>query len=406
MKILQINTVCKTGSVGRIMTELYEVIEKSQNAALLAYGRGKANGYTDAYKIGNIFDFGFHVLQNFFCGESGFGSRHQTEKFLQYIEAQKPDIIHLHNIHGFYLQIELLFAYIKKHDIPVVWTLHDCWAFTGHCAYFDYADCNNWKTGCAACAWHRSTYPYALFKDNARQSFLRKKAAFTDVKHLTIVTPSEWLKNLVKQSFLNEYEVNVIANGIDTNVFAPVKQRAATDKKIILGVANIWEKRKGMQYFEALADILDQTYQIVLVGVSKKQKQKLLQKYTNGSVIPIMRTNNVQELARLYGQAFVYVNTTLEDNFPTTNIEALACGTPVITFATGGSMEAIDDTCGITIKQKNAGAIASAIKQIEETPFTKEACRKRALRYKKEARFADYVALYENILYTIRGKSL
>ena len=221
MKILQVNTVIKGSSVGRIMADLYQVIEAGGHEARVAVGR---EPMLEGYKgilIGNKKDFYMHVARNFLLGEAGFASAEVTTRFLRYIDEEKPDIVHLHNIHGFYLQVEQLFAYLKKKKIPVVWTLHDCWSFTGHCAYYDYAACEKWKTGCHTCVQHAKVYPYALFKDNTIASYRRKHKAFCGVENLTIVTPSKWLADQVGQSFLKEYPVRVIPNGIDLSLFAP-----------------------------------------------------------------------------------------------------------------------------------------------------------------------------------------
>ena len=413
MKIVQINTVSGVGSVGRICVDLYDTLQKQGHEAYIAVGRGKLDERLKGYKIGNTWDFGCHVMKNFFQGKSGFGSAKVTKQLIAWLEEIKPNVIHLHNIHGFYLQTELLFAYLKKADIPVVWTLHDCWPFTGHCAYFDYIGCSKWAMGgCEACKVHAKVYPYALFKDNTAWNYRTKREAYTGVKNLTIVTPSQWLADLVKQSFLKDYPVRVIPNGINLDIFCPaaanadrycreeavsgenVKQRCYT----VLGVANRWEERKGLTYFEQLAEALPETYKIKLVGVDKRQEKKLQKKYKNGKITPITRTANVGQLAQLYREADVYVNATLEDNFPTTNIEALACGTPVITFATGGSAESLTDACGAVVEKGNLAALEKKVREVcERAPFTLQACRARALAFDRNARYKDYLLLYQEV---------
>jgi glycosyltransferase involved in cell wall biosynthesis len=397
MKIVQVNTVCGSGSVGRIVVDLYQIAEKAGMECLAAYGRGSAPSGMNAYLIGNRPDFYCHVMRNFFKGESGFGSRKTTARFIEWLNTENPDVIHLHNIHGFYLQVEELFAYLKETNRKVVWTLHDCWAFTGHCAYFDYADCDKWKSGCQDCAQHVKAYPYAIFKDNSKQAYYNKKAAFTGVKHLTIVTPSRWLAQLVKQSFLGEYPVKVIPNGIDLTQFKPTEltmAESAADKKIVLGVANIWEPRKGLDYFEKLAESLPDNYQIMIVGVNAAQKRRLAHKYRSDRLWAMERTANVEALAALYTRADVYVNLTLEDNFPTTNLEALACGTPVVTFDTGGSCESLDDSCGRVVPKRDMDKLVSAIRQLAEADKPIEACIQRAQSFDKEKRFGEYLQLY------------
>lgn len=413
MKILQVNTVARGSSVGRIMVDLYETIKESGNEARIAVGR---EPFPDGYEgilIGNKGDFYRHVMKNFFQGEAGFGSEDVTRKFLAWVDREKPDLIHLHNIHGFYIQTELLFAYIKKRNIPVVWTLHDCWSFTGHCAYYDFAACDKWKTGCDNCIHHAKVYPYALFKDNSMDAYIRKRKAFCGVKNLTIVTPSRWLKGQVEQSFLKEYPVRVIPNGVDLEVFALEGKAAgkaaeplggqeknggqSSEDKIILGVANIWELRKGLVYFERLAGDLPENYRIRLIGVTKRQKKELSRKYGE-KIIAMGRTSSAEELAEAYRNASVYVNATLEDNFPTTNLEALACGTPVVTYATGGSGEAVSEDTGIVVQRGNYDALKEAVVKAAEGAFDREACRRRAEQFDKNIRYQEYLELYREIL--------
>ena len=433
MKVLQINTVYGSGSVGRICMDLYEICEKNGIESYMAYGRGEVRTDINGYKIGTTRDFVEHVLWNFARGESGFHSNMLTRAFLLYLDELNPDVIHLHNIHGFYINTEMLFDYIKKNNKKVIWTLHDCWPFTGHCAYFDYIACDKWKTGCKNCLIHASSYPYAILCDSTERIYPRKKAAYQGVKNLTIVTPSNWLAGLVKQSFLKEYRVKVIPNGIDLEKFsadAPLPENLAflgiscnqdekakaesgstsveeTDREevvpYILGVANVWEHRKGLSVFEHLADDLTKLYKttksipyrIVLVGLSKKQVGKLKKKYPKEVLLGLERTQNIQELAGLYANAAAFVNATLEDNFPTTNLEALACGTPVITFRTGGSGESVDDSCGKVVAKGDYEALVDAIVQTVVTrPFSKEDCVKKAQSYDKKKRFMEYLKLY------------
>lgn len=424
MKILQVNTVIKGSSVGRIMADLYEVIKDSGNEARVAVGREPMPEGYEGVLIGNKGDFYQHVVKNFLQGEAGFGSVETTRKFLSWVDAEKPDLIHLHNIHGFYLQVEMLFEYIKKRDIPVVWTLHDCWSFTGHCAYYDFAACEKWKTGCHTCMQHAKVYPYAIFKDNTTASYARKRKAFCGVKNLTIVTPSHWLKKQVEQSFLKEYPVAVIPNGVDLSVFTPAHTKGvgsensngvengryvqngndggnhsddnASGIKTILGVANIWELRKGLVYFEKLAKDLPDDYRVELIGVNKKQKRELKKKY-GGKVIARERTANVDELVEAYRNAAVFVNATLEDNFPTTNLEALACGTPVVTYETGGSGEAVTQETGIVVRRGSYDKLLEAVLDVSGGRFLKEDCLKRAKEFDKKTRYEEYLKLYEEV---------
>lgn len=397
-KIVQINTVCGSGSTGRIMADLYEMSEQRGYENYCIFGRGKKPEQIVGMCIGSKPDFYMHVLRNFFRGESGFGSKTATKELVKWLRELKPDVIHLHNLHGFYLQVELLFAYLKEADVKVIWTLHDCWPFTGHCAFFDYAGCHKWKKGCKSCAYHRSAYPYALFKDNAANAYVRKAEAFSGVKHMTIVTPSKWLGQLVRQSFLKEYPVVVIPNGINLECFRPTNRPikgVLRRKKIVLGVANIWEKRKGLMYFEKLAQDLPSAYQVVVVGVSKKQKRQLKQKHDPAKLFAVTRTESVEELAAFYTAADVFVNATLEDNYPTTNMEAQACGTPVITFDTGGSSESVPTACGMVVPKGDYRALYKAVLQMTKEGKRTDMCLLMRDRYDQKKCFEAYMELYK-----------
>ena len=406
MKIVEINTVNGTGSTGKIAVALYKLAKDKGNETYIAYGRGKAPEGIHGFKIGNIADFGFHVLSNFFLGNSGFASKYVTKRFLKWLDIIRPDILHLHNLHGFYIHIGILFDYIKKNNIPVIMTLHDCWTFTGQCSHFDYTGCTKWQQQCYSCPIYRSDYPYSLFKDNSIQNYKDKKHAFSNVSQMIIVTPSHWLANLVKQSYLKNYPVQTIYNGIDLNIFKPIKPNLSTSdvfipikyKKILLGVANVWTPKKGYDIFLKLANTLDDSFHIVLIGVSQKQQKELARKHPY-KITAITRTNNQQELVHWYSDSSAFVTPTLEDNFPTTNLEALACGTPVITFNTGGSPESINDTCGIVVEKGNVEKIKEAIISLDNnTMITSESCRKQALKYNKDILFQEYLHLYQQLL--------
>jgi len=336
-----INSVCGVKSTGRICTDLAKELEKNGHEVKIAYGREKVPLEYKKYaiRIGNDLDVKIHGLQSRLFDMAGFGSKKVTQKFIEWIKKYNPDVIHLHNLHGYYINIGILFQYLKKEFRgKIIWTLHDCWAFTGHCAYFDYVRCEEWKKECKRCV-QKKEYPKCVGISNSNNNFFKKKQLFTGIDNLIIVTPSQWLADLVKNSFLKEYKVKVIHNGIDTRIFKKIETNIKSrynlkDKKIILGVAAIWDRRKGLDYFIELSNKLDNSYQIVVIGINKEQKQQLPQ-----NIIGILKTSSVKELIEWYSVADIFVNPTLEDNYPTTNLEAIACGTPVITFNTGGSLE-------------------------------------------------------------------
>ncbi|MGL4362384.1 MAG: glycosyltransferase [Cellulosilyticaceae bacterium] len=396
MKVLQINSVCGVGSTGRIATDLHNILEENGHESYIAYGRGTAQRCNKGIKIGSRVDNYFHVAQTRLFDRHGLGSYYATKKLIKQIDEFNPDVIHLHNIHGYYINIKILFEYIKKVNKPVVWTLHDCWAFTGHCSHFDYIGCNKWKSECNKCN-QKKQYPSSLIKDRSKKNYQLKKDVFKGVENMTIVTPSEWLAEIVKKSFLNEYEVKVINNGIDLEIFKPIesnfkKKQDIEGYFIILGVASVWNKRKGMEYFLELSNEIEKDEKIVLVGVTEKQKKELPE-----NVIGITRTNNIEELAKIYSMADVFVNPTLEDNFPTTNLEALACGTPVITFNTGGSVESIDDMCGVVLDKNESGKLLMEIRKCYKNKKSKEKCIVKSTQYDKNVKNIEYINIYKMI---------
>lgn len=332
MKVLMINSVCGIGSTGRICTDIADNLIARGHECKIAYGRGVVpDKYKDiSHRIGSGLSVKMHGLKARLFDAAGFGSYCATKRFIEWVKKYNPDVIHLHNIHGYYIHVGVLFEYLKSCGKKIVWTLHDCWAFTGHCTHYQSPHCEQWQTECKKCVRTRD-YPKAYIS-RASRNFKRKKAAFCGVPGLTLVTPSEWLKGEVEKSFLSCYPVVVINNGVDLNIFKPTpsdfrERYGLTDKKIILGVASIWEKRKGFNDFLELAKLIDDDYRIVLVGLNDKQIKLLPQ-----NVIGIKRTNNATELAEIYTAADVFINPSLEETFGMTVVEAMACGTPAIVY--------------------------------------------------------------------------
>lgn len=334
-----VNSVCGIRSTGKICTDLSRTLEAQGHVVKIAYGRGIVPEEYEKYavKIGSDLSIRFHGLIARLFDKSGFGSKKATRQFIEWMRKFDPDVIHLHNLHGYYINIEILFDYLRTCNKKIIWTLHDCWAFTGHAAFCEGANCNMWVNGCHDCPKTRD-YPLS-FLDKSKANWKKKKTIFNGIPNLTIVTPSKWLASLTMKSFLNHYPITVIYNEIDYGVFNPKSKEikgllGLNDKIIVLGVAAVWTKRKGIDDFIDLAKILPDDYRIVLVGVSDSQKKML-----PANIIGIDRTHSGNELAELYSMADVFVNPTYEDNYPTTNLESIACGTPVITYNTGGSPE-------------------------------------------------------------------
>ncbi|MCT4644274.1 MAG: glycosyltransferase, partial [Carboxylicivirga sp.] len=379
MKVLQINTTVNTGSTGRIAEDIGKCLIANGHKSYIAYGNRMQPSSSHLIKVGTKRDRQWHGLKSLLFDRHGFGSDQATREMIRQIKDIKPDLVHLHNIHGYYLQVERLFSYLHQAELPVVWTFHDCWPFTGHCSYFDRYNCKRWQTVCYSCP-NKHGYPKSLLLDRSRSNFHRKQKAFTKVNRMTLVAPSAWMRKHIQQSFLQRYPVEIIHNGIDLDVFKQVETSSVAvkyglmGKKVLLGVAGRWDRRKGLDDFIKLNQILNAEYTIVLVGLDKKQIAEL-----PANIIGLERTENVTELAALYSMAEVFVNPTYIDNFPTTNIESLACGTPVISYQTGGSPEALEDKWNCVVPQGDVNALANRIVQIsEQKPLSKEDCRKRA----------------------------
>jgi glycosyltransferase involved in cell wall biosynthesis len=391
-RILQINSVVNTGSTGKIAEELGNVFQNHQWESHIAYGRHARSSTSQLYRIGNSIDLAAHLIQTRITDRHGFGSKKATTELISYIKDLKPVVILLHNLHGYYLNIRLFFEYLKSINTPIIWVLHDCWAFTGHCTYFSKIDCQKWQHTCKSCP-QTSRYPKS-FTDNSRRNFSDKKEIFCGNLNLTIVTPSEWLKKLVNKSFLQIYPVECIHNGINLNTFN-VQSVKPKKKEVILGVANSWSGRKGLSDFISLRKILDNNYQIYLIGLSKNQINKLPK-----GIKGLRRTENINELVSYYNMADVFVNLTYEDNFPTTNIEALACDTPIITYNSGGSPEAVDNKTGIIVDRGNLPEIVRAVEKITKNKeFYTDECRKKAFNhFNKNDRYRDYLQLVETLI--------
>lgn len=363
MKYLLINTVAGSGSTGRIAADKCRELQAQGQQCVLAYGRWKVNCEDiKTYKIGTALDYQLHGLYTRLFDKHGFGSKRATKKFLKWVDEYNPDVIWIHNIHGYYINIELFFDYLKQAEKKVYWTLHDCWSFTGHCAYFTYADCYKWKEACHRCP-EKDKYPKSLLFDNSRNNYHRKKKAFCGVKNMTLITPSQWLADLIQESFLKEYPVKVVRNTMNQNTFKPTagsfrKQYGLENKKILLGVASTWDERKGLDDYVKLAKMLSDEYRIVLVGLNKKQMKNL-----PDNVIGVARTENMNQLAEIYTVADLFVNLSYEENYPTVNLEAQACGTRVIAYDTGGTRE----TLNINNKENlvSVGVLMEVKKKIE-----------------------------------------
>lgn len=387
------------------MQEIGEMAMAKGWESYVAYSRGR-DGLRPCQSrlvpVGTKASVALHGVTTRLLDRHGLASSAATRRFVQRIEEIKPDIIHIHNIHGYFLNYKVLFDYLRRCGTPVVWTVHDCWLYTGHCYYYSYVGCDRWQTECHDCP-QRGDFPKSLFVDRSRQNFKDKRAAFTSLskEQLTIVPVSDWIAGEMRHSFLSDFPFRVIHNGIDTEVFAPCDTESARAryglraKYILIGVASIWSKEKGFDDFLRLASMLNDGEQLVLVGVTDEDKKRLPR-----NVVGISRTENVRQLAALYSTATAFVNLTYQDNYPTVNLEAIACGTPVVTYRTGGSVEAVTGDTGLVVPQGDVKVALRAVRNIERRgkQAYAVACRQYAeAHFRKEDRYAEYFDLYDEV---------
>lgn len=400
MQIVQINML-HYGSTGKIMFGIADVARHKGHKVYTfspyyyqRHGKALFPEIDDHIYFGSSFENMLHHYMAKFSGYNGLFSWIGTLKLIHALEHIHPDLIHLHNIHNRTICLPMLFGYIKKRNIRTIWTLHDCWAFTGQCAHFTLVGCEKWMKGCNHCP-QINVYPEAMI-DVTKVMWRLKKQWFTGIPNMILVTPSQWLADLVKQSFLKEYPIVRIENGIDLSIFRPIESNfreiySLEGKKVLLGVSFGWGEKKGLDVFIELVKRLDDTYKIILVGTNDTVDKQL-----PSEILSIHQTNNMHELAEIYSMADLFVNPTREETYPTVNMEAIACGTPVLTFRTGGSPEMLTASTGVVVDCDDIDAMEREIRRIcEMRPFSQEACVKAAQAFDMQLRFEEYVQLYE-----------
>lgn len=399
--LLQINSVVNSGSTGRIAEEIGLTVMNNGWQSYIAYGRNERPSNSELVKIGTELDIKLHGLLTRLFDKHGYGSKNATVQLIKKIREINPNIIHLHNIHGYYLNIGVLFEYLSEINIPVVWTFHDCWPITGHCSYFDYIKCYKWKKQCYECPQVRK-YPSSILFDNSRSNYRYKKMHFTSLRNLTIVPVSDWLSGIVSESFLSKYQVRRIFNGIDLDLFRPSssfvkRNKLGIDSKfMILGVASTWCERKGLADFLKLSKLIACDEIIVLIGLNRKQIDIL-----PNNIIGLERTENIQQLVELYSESDVVLNLSVEETFGMTTVEGFACGTPGIVYNCTASPELISPETGFIIEQGDLTGVISAINIIKEKgkAHYANACRERAVKlYNKDDRYNEYLELYNQLL--------
>lgn len=403
LKLFQFNVSLNVGSTGRIAEQIGELAQSEGWESYIIHGpRYVGATALEARSSESSIEEKMHWLKSIICDGHGLGTICGTKEVVKFLEEVKPDIIHLHNIHGYYVNYPILFNYFSKIKTPIVWTLHDCWPFTGHCTYFDRIGCEKWKTGCFKCP-QKKEYPTSI-TDCSNRNYNLKKQYFTALgNRLTLIPVSRWLDNLIKQSFLKDIKTNIIHNGIDISTFKPLRKNdllaafpMLQDKKIVLGVAQQWTKRKGLDDFYLIREKLPYDYVVVLVGLSQEQIKTL-----PDGIVGIERTNSKNDLAILYSLSEVFLNLSYEDNYPTVILEAISCGTPVITYNTGGCHEAISESTGYVVGKKDINGVINAIESISNIGKEKyvESCRSFALEHFDQKHcFEEYIKLYKQII--------
>lgn len=401
MKILQINSTLNTGSTGRIAEEIGKEVLARNGQSIVAYGRSANKSESKAIKIGNTIDQTIHVIHTRLFDTHGFHSNSATKKLIEEINTLNPDIIHLHNIHGYYLNVHILFDFLKQFSKPVVWTLHDCWAFTGHCCYYERIHCDKWKTECSNCEL-QFLYPQSFLKDNSKNNFNKKRGAFLNLNYLHLVTVSNWLESQVQHSFLKQLPVQTIYNGVDLEIFKPFTANDLklklniVDKKVILGVANIWSDGKGLNSFLELSKKIESNEIIILIGLSQKQIQKLPK-----NIIGIERTQSVQELAAYYNSTDVFVNPSIAETFGMVTAEAMACGVPSVVYNSSAMPELVDENTGFIVKINDIDELYAKIKITFSHGKQQyiDKCRKRAEQlFDKKNQMNAYLDLYNKLI--------
>lgn len=397
MKILMINSVCGIKSTGRICTDIADVLINNGHECRIIFGRESVpEKYSSiSYRIASNVEIACNGILSRIFDNEGFNAKINTKRAIKYILSYKPDIIHLHNLHGYYLNISMLMKFLAGLNIPIIYTFHDCWAITGHCSYFSLKNCERWKTGCFKCP-ARKEYPSSILIDNSKRNYMNKCKYFNMISNMIIITPSFWLSNVVQNSFLNNRIIKVIPNGIDLELFYPRESTfrekyGITDKKIILGVASTWTELKGLFKFYELNDLLNDNEIIVLVGLNKKQMRTLPSK-----IIGIEKTNSIDELAEIYSSADVYVNLSQAETMGLTTVESIACGTPVVVSNFTAIPEFINENCGVIIKEYSSQCIIDSIRLVFSKTFLN--VYKHAIKYEKNAQYNKYLSLYEDVL--------
>lgn len=397
MKVLLVNTFIGSTSTGNLVYDIYKTNIEAGNQCVIAYGRSDKKGCTETYKISNKIDYTAHAIWTRLTDLNGFGSSNVTRKFLKFVDEYRPDVVHLHNLHGYYINIAILFKYLYEKDIPIVWTFHDCWPFTGHCPYYTNVGCQRWKMGCYSCP-KKKQHPASLFFDNSKFNYQKKKSLFTAPKRMMITPVSKWLGDEVKKSFFKDCDIEVVYNGINLDTFYPREStfsevNGLQEKKIILGVAVNWVPSKGLDDLVQLSQLISDEYKIVVIGLTDEQKESL-----PNSILGFRKTSNADKLAEIYSVADVFVNPSREETFGMVTAEALACGTPAVVYNATASPELIDEKTGFVVDVGDVEGLYEAIKRIDKLGMKKACINRARTLFDKKKNQTRYIEIYRRLL--------
>jgi len=408
-KLLQINVCNNALSTGKIASDIGELALENGWKSYIAYSSEGSfrPSKNQSIKVGNKIDYYTHVIEARLFDNLGLGwsSIMATKRLIKVIDELVPTLIHLHIIHGYFLNLPVLFDYLKTLNTPIVWTIHSCWEFTGHCGFFDTIGCDKWKTGCHHCPQYKN-YPTSWFRDRSKRNYSEKKLLFNSISNLTLVPVSKWLGGLLQESFLNNHIIIPIYNGVDTSVFSPSasaprfrKQHGLESKFIAIGVASTWEPRKNMKDYVRLSEMLPDNMKLVLVGLNKQEQNNL-----PPNILGLPRTKNTQELVDIYSAADVVLNLSLEETFGLTTVEGFACGTPSIVYNCTASPELISNDTGFVIDPGDLNGVLKCMEKIADTGKEKYGtnCRQRALTsFDKNTNYHQYLELYNKLIHNV-----
>lgn len=348
MKYVQINAN-SWGWADAVILKKHAELQQQGADSFVIWGRGRVPKDDHEMLLLNKGEYEASAIATRLDGKYGFHNKASTKRLLDVLDSIQPDVVHLHSLIDYYVNVEMLFNWLASSKCSVIWTLHDCWPFTGGCMYFTMAKCDRWEKGChKPCPCPApERFPALNLRSRIDWCYEQKRRLFTCIpaERMTLIAPSEWMADLVQDSFLAKYPVQVVKNTIDEEIFKPTKSdfreaNSLEGKFLVIGVASGWGPRKGMDDFIRLACDLDDRFALLMVGLTKKQIAKLPNN-TSARLIGVEKTNSREQLAGIYTCSDILFAPTKEDNYPTVNLEAQACGTPVITYDVGGAKETL-----------------------------------------------------------------